>query len=181
MEAVGSRASSGCEDAAAFTSWTVTAPTVIYDAATGRKLATEVHVSIKTALPTWTQFHKAADEDRAEAVRFQQQTAQHERGHSLTGENVATCIANVINALPEMVPPRDVNGYHRSIQRLINEFFIPCAGMADLAYDEITNHGSVQGAESVPETGLGNDRGFDTIDGLPCAPLSKPLGLPLPH
>ncbi len=159
----------------------------IYDAVTREKAANVVVMCwVKTATPQWSQ-HAAASasssglpEAAGEVVRFEARTAHHEAGHKLAGVNAARSIYRFIQALPMTLPSSwsstDIRRLNNCIEDVCTNFYIERAHVADELYDTMTTHGVVQGAESAPEVGLGNDqeRLFGSF-GIPLPPVRHVL------
>lgn len=148
MKDVLGRSSKGCESAAAFTTWSVNVSSDVY-AADGTKADVKISVDSVVAVPNWQQVDKASAADAAEARRFQYQTALHEYGHALSGENCGVMVTEFIKALPAAVPASDVADMNAAVNAMIRKFYVSMAHMSDKMYDATTDHGRAQGAEAL--------------------------------
>ena len=139
----------GCEDAAAFTSWTVSLPVdELYDAGSGAKRGLAIACFIRTAIPRWNKIHETSTAERREVTRFEMRTAYHERGHSLACEHVAGAISRFLDQMPASVPVQQVSAINDGVRKLVRMFYLPMAHQADVYYDAATGHGLTQGAEA---------------------------------
>jgi hypothetical protein len=164
MKELVGHAAKGCETAAAFTTWQVVLePDAVYDAA-GARRRVDVRVKALVAVPQWEAVHAASAGDAAEARRFEHQTLLHEEGHALSGENAAASIRAFLDALPAAVAPADVAAYNDAARRVAYDFYVAAAHAADKLYDNVTDHGRVQGAEALA----------DIAEGKPLPVLSRP-------
>jgi hypothetical protein len=139
----------GCEEAAAYTAWSVKLSSPLLYDSKGRK-KTDVHVScfIRTALPKWSKIDETSDAEREEVRRFEMRTAYHERGHGLAGEHVAHTITRFLHELPARVSPKQATAMNHAVGTFIKAFYISMAQAADVYYDAATGHGLTQGAEA---------------------------------
>lgn len=141
----------GCEEAAAFTKWSIDVkPSLadVYDQQTGKRNAITIQCFITTVMPNWDAIHAAPEKDQAEVRRFELRTAYHERGHGLTCERCAHAISRFLRALPKTVSVEKVAQYNSAAQRVIQSFYMTMGRRADVAYDGVTGHGLTQGAEA---------------------------------
>lgn len=147
-----------CGAAAAFTYWDVRVEpdAGVYDTLTGRKKPdVAVTCNVTMALPTWSHLHAAPKPEQDEVRRFEMQTAYHERGHAMAGENCARTVAWFVDSLPSKVDVERARDYNAAITAFVREFYVRRAHAADVEYDHSTDHGRVQGAEAVDSVGLG--------------------------
>lgn len=138
----------GCEDSAAFTSWSIDLGEQTFYAADGRKQPVTLRCIILTVLPQWSSIEKTSKAERAEVRRFELRTAYHERGHGLACEHTAKAIKRFLEELPSEVPVSSVPQMNEAVKTAIHRFYIPMAKESDRAYDEVTGHGLTQGAEA---------------------------------
>jgi hypothetical protein len=119
----------------------------------------------------------ARGEDVCEVLRFEARTAHHEAGHKLSGVNAAKSIYGFFKALPAVLPAQwsapKIHRFNEVLKALCTDFYVRMAHVADKYYDLATSHGVIQGAESVPSTGLGKDtdRPFGS-SGVPLPPVN---------
>ncbi len=153
--ATGHRGTPGCQDAAAFTQWTIDGVHgwQAYNAA-GHKQAFGATVHVATTLPKYT--GKSADAtDGADIRRFLSRLAHHERGHGATGERTLQAMQAFVARLPNTVPSGDVAQYNVIMPKVLNAFET-LGRKADVAYDLYTGHGLTQGAVA-PEGVVADD------------------------
>lgn len=139
----------GCEEAAAYTSWSVKLSSPhIYDTRGQKDRGVHVECFIRTSLPRWTKINETSEAERKEVRRFELRTAYHERGHGLAGEHVSQAIHRFLQELPEHVPARKVSAMNDAVRTFVQNFYLAMAHAADVHYDAATGHGLTQGAEA---------------------------------
>jgi predicted secreted Zn-dependent protease len=154
--ATGTEPDSGCEDAAAFTMWTLqdVGNWQAYNAA-GVLTAFPGVLTVHTTLPS-----RAKDApptaDAADIARFLSRLATHERGHGTTGEQALATIKAFVAGLPATVPTDAVPATNAAVARVL-QTYQKLARAADVAYDLYTGHGLTQGAVAPEGTATDTD------------------------
>jgi hypothetical protein len=142
---------SGCEEAAAFTSWSISVPTgwALYGAdgvkAPGPGAVTPI---IQTTLPSHKPKGAVPPTDSLDIKRFLTTLAIHERGHGSMGDQVVRSFRALCDALPPRIAPGLVPSMNQAVHRYLTQVLEPGARHADVQYDLYTGHGLTQGAQS---------------------------------
>ena len=139
----------GCEEAAAFTSWSITVPPgwALYNPR-GEKAPGpgQVVPTILTTLPAH-RGQAVGPRDALDIKRFLTTLAIHERGHGSMGDQVARNFRATCDALPASVAPDLVGPMNAAVLQYL-KLLERGAREADVTYDAYTGHGLTQGAQS---------------------------------
>lgn len=142
---------SGCEEAAAFTSWSISVPSgwALYGAdgakAPGPGAVTSV---IQTTLPSHKPKGAVPPADSLDIKRFLTTLAIHERGHGSMGDQVVHSFRALCDALPPRIAPGLVPSMNQAVRQYLTQVLERGARHADVQYDLYTGHGLTQGAQS---------------------------------
>ncbi len=147
------RFDAGCEEAAAFTSWSIRVPPGwgLYDAGTGAKDEGATHlvtVQVNTTLPAHKPRGAVPHRDALDIKRFLAALAVHERGHGSMGEQVLRNWRATCAAMPASIPVPLVPAVNLALENYLLNVLQPGARAADVLYDADTGHGLTQGAQS---------------------------------
>ena len=141
----------GCEEAAAFTSWSISVPTgwALYGAdgvkAPGPGAVTPI---IQTTLPSHKPKGAVPPADSLDIKRFLTTLAIHERGHGSMGDQVVRSFRALCEALPPHIAPALVPSMNQAVRQYLTQVLERGARHADVQYDLYTGHGLTQGAQS---------------------------------
>jgi hypothetical protein len=151
FDQTGAWSSGKCDQAAAYTVWTLTFSdnlSAVYSP-TGDKTPLTYKVTSSVTLPEWQHtFGEETDaDDRAEILRVSMRTAHHESGHRRCPEEVTAAVQRFWDALPTTVPRHEVAAMNNAVYRTVREFYQHLGrNIADSEYDKISRHGYIQGA-----------------------------------
>jgi hypothetical protein len=150
FQQTGAWTSGNCDQAAAYTIWSLTFSDNVDAVYTedGTKTAITCHITSSVTLPEWHKVDATiTPDDRAEIMRVCIRTAHHEAGHRQSPEAMAAAIDRFCTALPAAIPRGAVKATNCAVSKVIRGFYEHIGrNMTDVIYDAISRHGYIQGA-----------------------------------
>ena len=138
----------GCENATGGTSWKYQLHPSLYDDH-GKRRRLNSSCIVDTIMPKWegmgTTAHKI--KSKAEVARFLKRTEEHERGHAVACETVASIIRMFVSKMPDEVPLEQVSAVNAAFDTFVNNYYVKMGHASDKMFDNVTGHGGKYGAE----------------------------------